>query len=163
MLRADDAAVGVGRAAEADSPLQHDVLHLLGEVHVEEAGVQAASVELVDAGEGVLLRHHVDEAVAVHDDDVDDGAEAGEQGADVRRVHRVGDVVDVDGEKFQRRRHGDFFFDVVYFRERLKYFIRCPPPKARDEKLEGKAISLVSLFFSLPVSHRPSSKISLKI
>jgi hypothetical protein len=103
MLGPNDAGVGVGGAAEPYAPPEQHPLQLLGEVHVEEAGVEAAAVELVNDGAGVRLAHHVDKAVAVDDNDVDDVPKAGEEAANVRRVHRVGNMVDVDGEKFQRR------------------------------------------------------------
>jgi hypothetical protein len=102
MLGPDDAGVGVGGAAEAHAPPEHHLLQLLGEVHVEQAGVEPAPIELVDDGKRVLLRHHVDEAVVVDNDDVDDGADAGEEAAYVRRIHRVGNVVNVDWVKFKR-------------------------------------------------------------
>jgi hypothetical protein len=77
VLLPNDARVGVGRATETHAPLQHHVFHLLGEVHVEQAGVKATAIELIYTGKGILFGHHVDKAIAVHDDDINDGAQAG--------------------------------------------------------------------------------------
>ena len=99
MLSANDPGVGVGRTAEPYTALQHHMLQLLGEVHMQQAGVQAATVEGLNDREGVLLGHHVDKAVIVHNDDIDDVAKAREQAPDVGSIHRAGNMVDVDREK----------------------------------------------------------------
>ncbi len=110
MLGSNHAGIGVGGAPKTHATLQHRLLHLLGEVHVEQAGVKATAVELVDHVESVLLCHHVDKTVTVDYDHVDDTADAGEQAPDIGSVDSVRDVVDVDRVKFERRH---FYFGKI--------------------------------------------------
>lgn len=90
---ADDAGKGVWTAPEGGSLVEEVLLHLLAEVDVEEAGVEAAPVQLLHHGERVRGRGHVDEPILVDDDNVDDCPEPREERPKIRRIYCDSNIV----------------------------------------------------------------------
>ena len=51
--------------------------------------MEAAAVQLLHHGEGVVGRGHVDEAIIVDDDNVDDSAESAEESSEIASIHCI--------------------------------------------------------------------------